>query len=262
VRATNTANISGESAVITVEVTTDLPPTATPTAIEAAAVETLTPSPTSLPSTTTATEPAPAVIDTATPTVESAPPTATLTAEPTPLPLPAATFEPTGLEPEGRFRAIWEELGGGDGALGYPTEPPIEDRDFARQYFESGIMIWWDNPDGDDPIWALGSADEAFLSGSAWGRYADTWEGDDEYSCDEAEENGSRGPVRGFGKVWCDHPDLIAGLGDPTEPEGGSGGNAPYSIVQYFQGGTMVYNPLNAEVYVLINDQGWRKFWY
>jgi hypothetical protein len=185
---------------------------------------------------------------------------ATVTPTPTSTPTPGS-FTSTGLEPDGRFKEIWREIGNGDSRLGYPADDVIIDRNFARQYFEHGLMFWWDNPeDGADFIWVIDSPADDLKSGTAWNRYDDTWPGNDEFSCDEARANGNFGPVRGFGHLWCEHPELQVRLGNPRNYEGGAAGNPPFAQVQFFQGGVMVYNPLNAEVFVLFDQGDWLRF--
>lgn len=205
---------------------------------------------------------------TATPSPLSAPtePPSAPTA-PIPLPPPSVTptpgdFDPTGVEPEGRFNEIWQEVGAGDSRLGYPLDPIVDDRDFARQYFEKGMMYWWDNPGDPDYIWVIGSPAPDLNSGTSWNRYDENWDGDEEYSCEAALANGDKGPIRGFGQLWCERPELQARLGQPREREAGSGGTPPFGQVQFFQGGVMLYNPLNSEVFVLFAQGDWQRFGY
>lgn len=261
VRAYNKDNVPGQSGPLTVEVVTasaqtvgDESPTPTPAAgspgptntpvsplQDAATVESSS-TPTPRPATAT---------PSSTPIVTLPPPTST----PTP-----GVFTSTGLTPEGRFKEIWEELGAGKSRLGYPTGPEISDRDYARQYFERGLMVWWDNPDGEAYIWAIDSPAADLKSGTTWNRYPDAWPGEDDYACDAARANAEKGPVRGFGQLWCDRPELQARLGNPREAEAGSGGSPPYAHVQFFQAGLMFYNPLNSEVYVLYDQGDWQRF--
>ncbi len=250
VRAYNTANIAGESEAVLVKVeklsaqvveTAPLAtaPAATATATPTAAVPTLVP-------------------PTAAPTASDTTLTSPL-AEPTPAPL--IDFAPTGFEPQGSFAKIWDDLGGGDGRLGYPLAPEIDGRNFAYQYFSAGVMYWWDNPDGSNFIWVMASASQDdFWQGSVWSRYEDDWSGDDLYACDAAKKNGKNGPVRGFGKVWCKEAGVFDQLGAPSHPEYGSGGSPPFSKVQLFQGGVMLFNPFGSEVFVLFNQGGWQRF--
>ncbi len=258
IRAYNTANVAGQSEPLTVAVVAaaqaaddSLPtatvepevnvPTNTPIAvIEDAPTATMPPLP-------TPTRPS------ATPT--PAAPTPTRTATPTP-----GTFTSTGLKPDGRFKDIWEELDAGESRLGYPTGPEITGRDFAKQYFEKGMMYWWDSPDDPDYIWVIDSPEADLNSGATSNRYVDDWDGDEAYACDAARSNSDKGPVRGFGKLWCERPELQARLGNPREREVGSGGNPPYGYVQFYQGGVMLYNPINGEVFVLFDQGDWQRF--
>lgn len=264
VRAYNLDNTAGQSNPLPVEVVTasaqvveDESPTATPAAE--------TPESTNTPVSPLQDAPTPESSSTPSPRPATATPTSTPTLVIT-LPPPTGTptpgvFTATGLLPEGRFKEIWEELGAGQSRLGYPTGPEISDRDFARQYFEQGVMIWWDNPDEEeDYIWVIDSPAEDLKSGTTWNRYPDTWAGEDEYACDAARANAEKGPVRGFGQLWCDRPELQVRLGNPRESEAGSGGTPPYAHVQFFQGGLMFYNPLNSEVYVLYDQGDWQRF--
>lgn len=257
--AYNEANVRGQSSLVTVAVVSELPtatPEPNPANVESnTATATLTP----LPATNTP-EPPPA--NTATPIPPTATPTAIPTQEPTPRPIPQGTFAPTNFRPEGRFNSIWESLGGEASSLGYPTGPQINNRDFAKQYFSGGIMYWWDNPGGDNLVWVIAVTDGSFQKGDQWHQFADSWSGGGDHSCDATRENGKRGPVRGFGKIWCEHSSVSSQLGNPVEEERGSGGTPPYSIVQFFQGGIMLYNPLNSEMYVLFNSGQWQHFGY
>ncbi len=260
-RAYNKNNVTGESAPLTVEVAA----ASAQVAGETPQLDTVEPSPT-LPTATpvAALQAAPSPTIPARSTSTSMPPVATFT--PTLiLPTPSATptpgvFTATGLLPEGRVGEIWEELGGGKSRLGYPTAPVIADRDFAKQYFERGLMFWWDAPDDPDYIWVIDSPAPDLRRGATSNRYVDEWDGDDDYACDEARANAEKGPVRGFGRLWCQRPELQSRLGNPIEMEAGSGGNPPFSQVQFFQGGVMLYNPLNAELYVLFDQGDWQRF--
>jgi len=182
-------------------------------------------------------------------------PTLTPTSTPTP-----GLYPPTGIEPEGRFKEIWEELEAGDSRLGYLTQPEISDRDFAKQYFENGVMYWWDNPDRPDYIWVIDAPAADLRSGRSSNRYPDEWDGDDEVSCEAAEANNGKGPLRGFGWLWCQRPELQTRLGNPVEAETGSGGAPPFGRVLMFHGGVMLYNPLDSEVYVLFDQGDWQRF--
>ncbi len=256
VRAYNTAGVAGESAPVQVTMVTQAQAAGfTPTAPPAAD----TPSPTPTPATSTSTLLAPADTPPPPPSPTGPPGTPTATATPTPTP---GRFTATGFEPQDRFYDIWQEVGGGRSRLGYPTGPEISGQNYAKQYFEKGLMFWWDNPDTPDFIWVIDSPAADLNSGSRWNRYPDRWDGADPFACDKVRENGDKGPVRGFGQLWCERNELQQRLGLPWEYETGSAGNPPFSRVQFFQGGVMVYNPINAEVFVLFDQGDWLRFGY
>ena len=251
VNSYNAANKTGQSEPVTVEVVTSLSAATTSTPPRSP-----TPAPTQTP-TRAATPPPSATLtpkETSTPVSPTATPTVTQTPTVTPQP---QSFKPTGVEPEGRFREIWLELGAGNSRLGYPVGPEITGQNYAKQVFERGLMFWWDSPDDPNMIWVLDSPAPGFGQGATSNQYFDTWDGGDEFSCAEA-RNG--GPVRGFGKLWCERPELRSRLGFPSEPEFGSGGQAPYARVQFFQGGVIIHNPLNNAVYVLFEQGDWQQF--
>jgi hypothetical protein len=259
VKAYNMSNLTGQSEPLAVEVL----------AASAQTVDDRSPSDTVEPTPSLATNTPVSVLQNApTATVEPSPTPTQVSATPTPtipLPTPSATptpgsFAATGLEPEGRFKDIWEELDAGSSRLGYPLGLEIADQSFARQYFEKGMMYWWDNPDGDDYIWVIDSPEPDLKRGATWNRYPDEWDGDAEYACDEARANAEKGPVRGFGWLWCKRPELQARLGNPREREAGSGSNPPYGHVQFYQGGVMLYDPINGEVFVLFDQGDWQRF--
>lgn len=256
VRAYDTGNVAGESAVVPVEVVVLAQAVEASSPTPAPAANTATPAASSglvdAPTATFTPPPTPTLpANTPTP----APPTPTPTVTPTP-----GSFSPTGLEPEGRFYEVWQQVGAGSSRLGYPTGPEIGDRNFARQYFDKGVMYWWDNPGGTGDIWVLDSPRPDFQGGATWNRYADEWDGREEYSCHQARANGGLGPLRGFGWLWCTQPGLQDRLGNPRLPEAGSGGNPPFGRVQFFQGGVMLYNPIEKELFVLFNQGDWQRF--
>lgn len=269
VRAFNRDNQAGESESITMQVVaaeTAAAATATPVPAATSTLASGSDSVASLGDAATATPPPPATSTLApVPPPSHTPAPVTATHTPTITPTPSATpapekFDPTGLEPDGRFKDIWQALGAGDSRLGYPTGPEIIERDYARQPFERGLMVWWDNPQTPDYIWVIDSPSDDLSGGKTSNLYPDTWSSDQpEVACEAAKDGG---PVRGFGKVWCDHAELQPRLGKPTEAERGSGGSPPFAVVQFYQGGAMLYIPHTAEVFVLFAQGDWQRFIY
>jgi hypothetical protein len=179
-------------------------------------------------------------------------------ATPTPMATPPS-FEPTGIETHGVLKPVWEKPGVKD-YLGYPTDEAGDDRRYARQYFEHGYLYWWDRPGGPGLIWAVEMPQPAAGRGFRWtGPYEDTWDEGDPFSCDAARTN-PNGPVRGFGKLWCNHPEIAQAIGAAREPEDGTGNSTNYGVVQFFQGGVMLYSPLDREIWVLFNGGIWQRY--
>ncbi|MCS7260844.1 MAG: Ig-like domain-containing protein [Anaerolineae bacterium] len=179
----------------------------------------------------------------------------------TPSPTPTRpTFTPTNIEVHALLKPIWEKPEVKT-ALGYPSSTASDDRQYARQYFERGYMYWWNRPEGRGLIWVVQIPDGSAMSGFGWiGPFEDTWEGKERFSCEEARRN-KYGPHSGFGKLWCDHPEIAQTIGVPREPERGTGESRDYGIVQFFQGGTMLYSPLDREVWVLVNGGTWQRYY-
>jgi hypothetical protein len=200
---------------------------------------------------------------------------------PSPLDAPATidTARPdTGLRPTGRLLEIWNELGAGDGALGYPLVPSVTDASCAWQPFERGTMIWLEARSiaagcvefCEIPrLFALEGAVGAAATGTPYHQDPDTWAGPDPFSCAEANRTEVAimgytkplGPVRGFGKVWCENAAVMSGMGAALTPELGGDGFTPCES-QQFQGGLVIHNP-NADhraYWVLFGDRSWQRF--
>lgn len=175
-------------------------------------------------------------------------------------PTPSATppsFDPTGIETHEAFKPVWEQSEIRN-YLGYPTVAAIDNRQYARQYFERGYLYWWDRPDGG-LIWAIEIRQPGARQGLHWtGPSEDTWDGGEPYSCDAALANPD-GPIRGFGKLWCDNPEIAESIGAARGPEQGTGNTTSYGVVQFFQGGVMLYSSLDREVWVLFNGGTWQR---
>ncbi len=110
----------------------------------------------------------------------------------------------------------------------------------AAQVFENGRMYWR----GDNRmIYAI-------VRGGHWEAYNDTWvEGDPPYSC-QADTPGV--PVRGFGRVWCNHASVRNGLGKTKADE--------YAInitAQQFVGGLIIQT--DDRVLAIYNDGSWER---
>jgi hypothetical protein len=179
-------------------------------------------------------------------------------ATPTPSVTPPS-FEPTGIEVHRVLKPIWEKPGVKD-YLGYPIKAAGDDRRYARQYFERGYLYWWDRPNAKGLIWAIEISQPSAKQGMGWtGPFEDVWDGGDPYSCDAARANPD-GPVRGFGKLWCDHPEIAGAIGAARGSEQGTGDTTNYGVMQPFQGGVMLYSPLDREVWILFDGGNWQRY--
>lgn len=124
--------------------------------------------------------------------------------------------------------------------LGCPINQGFSTVDTAYAPFEGGQMLWR----GDtDMIYVL-------YNDGRWASFPNEWhEGDPEFTCGEDEPLLT--PIRGFGRVWCDHPDVRETLGAVTAGEIGDAGSA----VQDFVNGTILVAPFGG-VFVLVGEDG------
>lgn len=178
---------------------------------------------TALPTPTLAVEPGETSM--AQPTATQPPPTAT--AEPTPVPCPFP------VQPD--LAEAWSHL-----ILGCPISPGIAATNTAYAPFEGGQMLWR----GDtDTIYVL-------YNDGRWESYPNEWvQSSQEFSC--GEESNPPTPVRGFGKVWCDHPEVREGLGAVTAGEIGDNRSA----VQDFDNGTILVAPFGG-IFIFEGETG------
>jgi hypothetical protein len=89
------------------------------------------------------------------------------------------------------------------------------------------------------------------------------------YERDESSSNCSKVPIRGFGKVWAEHPNVQRGTGCPLVYPPYDKEQAIQTSYQTFQHGTMLWenltNPyvppaLNQPIYVFFDDGTFRRF--
>lgn len=181
-----------------------------------------------------------------------------------PAPPPTQTgHQETGFEPDSVFVPLWEQLGKGAGALGYPLGTAIADRNYARQPFEHGFMFWWESPQDPQPIWVIYTADPLAASGDKWTRYDNRWvAGTPEFPAECPQAGPPLGPKNGFGITWCYETGVKEQIGLPRELEFGSGNTFPKGAVQFFQGGVMLENPADHQVWALLNGGGWYRLGY
>jgi hypothetical protein len=131
---------------------------------------------------------------------------------------------------QGLFAGLWQTY---KGQLGCPLEQnPRLIRD-AEQAFDNGHMFWRQDNDHAYVVYEKGSLNGTYRD------FTNQWsEGDPEYSCPASPPPGRVQPVRGFGKIWCDHlggPSAAIGWG--LGPEDGFYPGRADPTVQNFQRG-------------------------
>lgn len=130
--------------------------------------------------------------------------------------------------------------------LGCPINPGLDPLTTAYAPFEGGQMLWRQD---NAVIYVL-------TNDGRWAQYDDLWrEGDAEFTCGEPSNPPT--PVRGFGRVWCDHATVREGLGAATAAEiGDAGGRA-----QDFANGMLLAAP-DGSTFVLVGETAtWRRVW-
>ncbi|MEJ5247707.1 MAG: hypothetical protein WHS90_08065 [Caldilinea sp.] len=112
---------------------------------------------------------------------------------------------PEGLyRPAGALALIWENNPRIQQALGFAAAPEPVSSAAAIQRFERGVMVWVQE---NGRIYA-------FLDDGRWFAYEDAFrEGEPESDPAFAPPAGKQQPVRGFGKVWRQHPELREAIG-------------------------------------------------
>jgi hypothetical protein len=115
----------------------------------------------------------------------------------------------------------------------------------TEEYFERGYMLWRRDL---RRIYAL-------QANGVWQTFADTWTEDQPQDDPTLEAPaGLLQPLRGFGKVWRENPDVKDAVGWATQPEEGL-----LTTIQQFEGGTLMYMG-GDRIRVLYADGSWQEF--
>ncbi len=125
---------------------------------------------------------------------------------PTPLAPEALTGDPPAgrFRPEGGFASFWENSPRIQQDLGWATQAQPGQGAAAIQRFDNGVMVW---------VQETGRI-YAFLNDGTWRSYEDTFrEGDAESDPAFGPPPGKQQPMRGFGKVWRENPELRDAIG-------------------------------------------------
>jgi hypothetical protein len=172
------------------------------------------------------------------PTATLLPPAPTLEPTPPPEPTPSPEATPCGFSVQPALVPGWDES-----ELGCPADAGQAAISTAYAPFEGGQMLWRSDT---DTIYVL-------THDNRWTSYPNAWrEGDPAFSC--GEEASPPTPLRGFGRVWCDHPDVSAALGPVTAAEIGDSASA----AQAFARGTILAAPWGS-LFVFADEGTWRR---
>jgi len=167
---------------------------------------------------------------------------------PTPTPPPPLAGEPpVGLyRPGGAFASQWEKDTQLQQALGWAKEPSSGSTGAAIQTFDHGTMIWRQDT---KQIYVI-------YSDRTWATFEDAFkEGQVESDPNIRAPQGKLQPVRGFGKVWREHPEVRNKLGWATAKEQGI-----TSPVHNFEHGFMLRT--GGLVYALVETAPGKGVWY
>ena len=197
---------------------------------------------------------------TAAPTlVPTSPPAPSPTGTPTPTSTsaPTSTSTPCPEQPIRGFGKLWNENEQVRQRLGCPLQPET-DRELVEQNFEHGWMIWVKSPDeAPSTIFAI-FRDETRQT-YVWQDFKDTWREGDPLSGGATPPEGRYEPVRGFGKVWRDNPQVRAALGWGTTPE-----EAVTGAYQAFEQGFMLFSNRGLlegkSIYVFYTDNTFERY--
>jgi hypothetical protein len=154
---------------------------------------------------------------------------------------------PTGyFRPEGSTGLIWENNLRAQRDLGWARQASPSTIGGAYQRFENGTMVWRQDT----------SQIYVFLNDGTWRSFADTFEeGDRESDAAFAPPAGKMQPIRGFGKVWRDNPDVREKLGWALAKEAAQ----PAAVHTFERGVILRYGPL---LFVAIGIDTDRGTWY
>jgi hypothetical protein len=116
----------------------------------------------------------------------------------------------------------------------------------ALQRFEYGFMVW--RQDRPDRIEVLHSDTELAPELTCADVFVDSWRPGEELSYGDLAIPGRRLPVRGFGKVWLEHPYVRESLGYPIMSEIGAFAEITYEPFRHPRRGELLVRKLVADV--------------
>lgn len=112
------------------------------------------------------------------------------------------------------FGKIWKANTQVRSKVGCPTSPEGAISQAAHQRFENGYMFW--RGDTSTIYVFVGAQNDTF---GGWHQFTDTWQDTDPTPQPLGAPPKLFEPVRGFGKVWRENPDIRQAIGWATEQE-------------------------------------------
>jgi hypothetical protein len=121
----------------------------------------------------------------------------------------------------------------------------------AVQQFERGSMVWVEDSTGLYGNRIIVTFFDNKRNTLVWQQFQDTWQEGDPVSGGEQAPQGLYEPIRGFGKVWREYPQIRNTLGWATAPE-----QADTATLQYFaDGSALLHRNGTDRVFLLYNDR-------
>lgn len=155
------------------------------------------------------------------------------------------------MEPVRGFGKIWRDDKDVRERLGCATIPEEPVLPAAQQHFQRGYMFWR----GDTRtiyVFLLNAPRDQY---GTWLEVKDTWvEGEAVPTVQGGAPDGAYVPVRGFGKIWANNPDLREKIGYATEPETSVG-----AVWQPFEQGMALWTS-DRTIRIMYEDKLWQHF--
>ncbi|MGC9347496.1 MAG: hypothetical protein ACP5JG_05080 [Anaerolineae bacterium] len=124
----------------------------------------------------------------------------------------------------------------------------------SYQPFEKGLMIWLEDVEGRDVVYVL-------YDNYVWDLHEDTWEeGEPDRDPLVIPPEGRQQPIRGFGKVWREQPEVRDRLGWATAGETAYSGVHQREIQESI-GGTQYVRTIDGRVIKLAGLGGYGSMW-
>jgi hypothetical protein len=148
------------------------------------------------------------------------------------------------------FGQVWQENPDIRRRFGCPVAGEVGIVEMVVERFEFGVMVW--RGDTRTIYVYIGGQNDTF---GTWHQVRDTWtDAEPTPRPSGTPPPGMYEPVRGFGKVWRENPDIRRDLGWAVERERAAGG-----AWQEFQYGFALWTT-DRQIYFMTPDSLWQRF--